>query len=140
MLVWAATRDEQLAAGAQPAGVPLPAPASTSSSPPRSCSPPSRLDARLLRLFGPVVYLASLLGLLLVLVAGTTINGAHAWIRLGGGFELQPSEFMKLGLIVGMAVLFTQRARERARTTTRPADAPRDVLLALGADRGAARR
>jgi rod shape determining protein RodA len=89
----------------------------------------ARLDARLLRLFGPIVYLASLFGLLLVLVAGTTVNGARAWIRLGGGFELQPSEFMKLGLIVGMAVLFTRRDEERGE------DAPPttvDVLLALG--------
>jgi rod shape determining protein RodA len=69
----------------------------------------SRLDARLLRLFGPGVYLASLLGLMAVLVIGTRVNGAKAWIRLGGGFELQPSEFMKLGLVVGLAVLFTRR-------------------------------
>ncbi|MGI8761292.1 MAG: FtsW/RodA/SpoVE family cell cycle protein [Jatrophihabitantaceae bacterium] len=73
----------------------------------------SRLDARLLRLFGPVIYVASLLGLLMVFAVGSTVNGAHAWIRLGGGFELQPSEFMKLGLIVGMAVLFTQHVSER---------------------------
>ena len=108
----------------------------------------SRLDARLLRLFGPIVYLASLLGLLLVLVAGTTINGAHAWIRLGGGFELQPSEFMKLGLIVGMAVLFTQRAarREEQSPDADPTPSTGDVLLAigliavpLGADHAAAR-
>jgi rod shape determining protein RodA len=88
----------------------------------------ARLDARLLRLFGPFVYLASLLGLLLVIAAGTRVNGAKAWIRLGGGFELQPSEFMKLGLIVGMAVLFT-------RHDDREEDAPPttiDVLLALG--------
>ena len=62
---------------------------------------------------GPIVYLASLFGLLLVMVAGTTINGAHAWIRLGGGVEIQPSEFTKLGLIVGMAVLFTRHAEDR---------------------------
>jgi rod shape determining protein RodA len=89
----------------------------------------ARLDARLLRLFGPIVYLASLFGLLLVLVAGATVNGAQAWIRLGGGFELQPSEFMKLGLIVGMAVLLTRHDEER------DPDAPAttgDVLLALG--------
>jgi rod shape determining protein RodA len=88
----------------------------------------ARLDARLLRLFGPIVYLASLSGLLVVLVAGTRVNGAKAWLRLGGGFELQPSEFMKLGLIVGMAVLFT-------RHDDRDEDAPpstRDVLFALG--------
>jgi rod shape determining protein RodA len=87
----------------------------------------SRLDARLLRLFGPGVYLASFLGLLLVLAVGTRVNGAKAWIRIGGGFELQPSEFMKLGLIVGMAVLFSRHDQDE--------DLPprtRDVLLALG--------
>jgi rod shape determining protein RodA len=87
----------------------------------------ARLDARLLRLFGPVVYLLSLFGLLLVLAAGTRVNGAKAWLHLGGGFELQPSEFMKLGLIVGMAVLFSRHDQDE--------DLPprtRDVLLALG--------
>jgi rod shape determining protein RodA len=85
----------------------------------------SRFDARLLRLFGPVMYVASLLGLCAVLVIGTRVNGAKAWIRLGGGFELQPAEFMKLGLVVGMAVLFT-------RHDDQDEDAPpsnRDVLL-----------
>ncbi|HEY2166396.1 MAG TPA: rod shape-determining protein RodA [Jatrophihabitantaceae bacterium] len=88
-----------------------------------------RLDPRLLRLFGPAVYLASLLGLLAVFAIGSTVNGAHAWIRLGGGFEVQPSEFMKLGMIVGMAVLFTQRA-ERGEEDPRPSNG--DVLCALG--------
>jgi rod shape determining protein RodA len=88
----------------------------------------ARADSRLLRLFGPIVYAGSLLGLLAVFAVGSTINGAHAWIRLGGGFELQPSEFMKLGMIVGMAVLFTQRGVDR------DADRPpttSDVLLAI---------
>ena len=69
----------------------------------------ARMDARLMRLFGPVVYVASLLGLIAVLVVGTTINGAHAWIEVGGGLEIQPAEYAKLGLIVGLAVLFAQR-------------------------------
>jgi rod shape determining protein RodA len=88
----------------------------------------SRLNARLLRLFGPVVYGLSLFGLLLVLVAGSTINGAKAWIEVGGGFELQPAEFMKLGMIVGLAVLFTRYQEDRDE------DAPpttRDMLTAL---------
>jgi rod shape determining protein RodA len=88
----------------------------------------SRLDARLLRLFGPLVYVVSLLGLLLVLAVGSTVNGAQAWIRVGGGFELQPSEFTKLGLIIGMAVLFTQRAANR--DDERPPTTG-DVLLAI---------
>jgi rod shape determining protein RodA len=127
VLVWAATRSEQIAAGADPQAylyrhlINLAIAAVLMFA-------ASRLDARLLRLFGPIVYLASLLGLLLVMVAGTTINGAHAWIRLGGGLEIQPSEFTKLGLIVGMAVLFTRYAEERDE------DAPpttREILAAL---------
>jgi rod shape determining protein RodA len=88
----------------------------------------ARLDARLLRLFGPIVYAVSLLGLLAVFFVGSTVNGSHAWIRVGAGFEVQPSEFMKLGMIVGMAVLFAQRAADR------DDDAPPtngDVLLAF---------
>ena len=133
VLVWAATRDVQIAAGANPNsflyrhainiviafGLMLAA---------------SRLDARLMRLFGPVVYVASLLGLGLVLVAGSTINGARAWIRVGAGFEIQPAEYAKLGLVVGMAVLFTQRAeRRRSRGGAGEDLAPtsRDVLFAI---------
>ncbi|HEY3736010.1 MAG TPA: rod shape-determining protein RodA [Jatrophihabitans sp.] len=96
----------------------------------------SRLDARLLRVFGPLVYAASIGGLLLVFAIGSTINGAHAWIELGGGFELQPSEFMKLGLIVGMAVLFAQREAKRTNSGfagVRLGPPPgTDVLLAIG--------
>ncbi|HET6876829.1 MAG TPA: rod shape-determining protein RodA [Jatrophihabitans sp.] len=128
VLVWAATRDTQQAAGLNPqaylyrhlinmvvaAGLMFGA---------------SRIDARLLRLFGPIVYLASLFGLLLVMVAGTTINGAHAWIRLGAGVEIQPAEFAKLGLVVGMAVLFTRHLGEREEDQS---PTTREILAALG--------
>jgi rod shape determining protein RodA len=127
VLVWAATRDIARANGANPQGflyrhlinVVIAAVLMFGA---------SRLDARLFRLFGPVVYLGSLVGLLAVFVVGTTINGAHAWIRLGAGVELQPSEFMKLGMIVGMAVLFAQRGATRDDQTPTTSD----VLLAIG--------
>lgn len=90
----------------------------------------ARLDARQLRLFGPLMYLASLAGLAAVFVVGTTVNGAHAWIQLGAGFQLQPAEFMKLGLVVGLAVLFAERCA--GREFGRPARArPSDVAIAL---------
>jgi rod shape determining protein RodA len=90
----------------------------------------ARLDARQLRLFGPLVYLASLIGLAAVFVVGTTVNGAHAWIQLGSGFQLQPAEFMKLGLVVGLAVLFAERCA--GREFGRPARAhASDVFIAL---------
>ena len=128
VLVWAATRDEQLAAGADPQAflfrhvinIVLAA---------LFMLLAARLDARLLRMFGPIVYCASLAGLLLVLAIGSTINGARAWIRLGGGVELQPAEFMKLGLVVGMAVLFAQRAARREDPDAPPTTI--DVVLAL---------
>jgi len=84
----------------------------------------ARVDARLFRLIGPLLYLASLLGLLAVFAIGTTVNGAHAWIVIGGGFEIQPAEFAKLGVISALAVLFSQRARPG-----RP-PAGRDLVLA----------
>jgi len=74
----------------------------------------ARVDSRVLRLIGPVLYLASIVGLLAVFVIGSTINGAHAWIVIGGGFEIQPAEFAKLGLIAALAVLFGQHSGRRA--------------------------
>ena len=88
----------------------------------------ARLDARHLRLFGPLFYAGGCLGLIAVFFVGTTINGAHAWIQVGGGLEIQPAEFAKLGLILGLAVMFSERSAGR------PAEArPRtsDVLGAL---------
>ena len=87
----------------------------------------ARIDARLLRLAGPVLYLLSLFGLLAVFVVGSTINGAHAWIVVGGGFQVQPAEFMKLGLIVGMAVMFAERTV--GRTSGEPTTS--DIVIAV---------
>jgi rod shape determining protein RodA len=75
------------------------------------------------------MYILSLLGLIAVFGIGSTINGAHAWIVIGGGFELQPAEFMKLGLIVGLAVLFSRRTAKQGRGGRL---ATPDLLVALG--------
>jgi rod shape determining protein RodA len=66
----------------------------------------STLDYRRLRLCSPVVYVASCLGLLAVLTPlGSTVNGAHSWISLPGGFQFEPSEYAKLGLILVVAMI-----------------------------------
>jgi rod shape determining protein RodA len=92
----------------------------------------SRVDSRLLRLLGPALYVASILGLLAVFVVGSTINGAHAWIVLPAGFEIQPAEFAKLGLILGLAVLFGQRAERRAAgLPPRPSELLGALVLAI---------
>ncbi|MFJ9208445.1 cell division protein FtsW [Streptomyces sp. L-9-10] len=68
------------------------------------------LGHRTLRGAVPALYGLSVVLVLLVLTPlGATINGAHAWIVIGGGFTLQPSEFVKVTIILGMAVMLAAR-------------------------------
>ncbi|MEU6663772.1 rod shape-determining protein RodA [Streptomyces sp. NPDC046821] len=68
------------------------------------------LGHRTLRTAVPILYGVSLFGALLVLTPlGATINGNRNWIVLGGGFSLQPSEFLKVTIILGMAMLLAAR-------------------------------
>jgi rod shape determining protein RodA len=66
-------------------------------------------DHRWVRIVAPLVYLASVAGLVMVLVMGTTINGSRSWLMLGG-LSIQPSEFAKLAVVIGMALLVAERA------------------------------
>jgi rod shape determining protein RodA len=123
VLVWSATRQRQLDADLDPqaflqrhlanAAVGLLVAAAT-----------ALVDPRSLQAYAPYVYAGSIVGLLAVLSPlGSTINGAHSWIVLGGGFQLQPAELAKVALVVGMAVLLSEQR-----------DGPpagRDVLLVL---------
>jgi rod shape determining protein RodA len=66
----------------------------------------SLLDYRLVRAYAPIVYVASFAGLVAVLTPlGSSIKGHHSWIEVGGGFQLQPAEFAKVGLVMVLAVL-----------------------------------
>ncbi|WP_326697470.1 rod shape-determining protein RodA [Streptomyces sp. NBC_01754] len=68
------------------------------------------LGHRTLRGAVPFLYGISILLVLAVLTPlGATVNGAHAWIIIGGGFSLQPSEFTKITMILGMAMLLAAR-------------------------------
>jgi rod shape determining protein RodA len=56
----------------------------------------------------PVLYILALLGLAAVLSPlGSTVNGAKSWIELGGGFSIQPAEYAKVAVILGLAVVLT---------------------------------
>ncbi len=62
--------------------------------------------SRALRRVAPWVYALACLGLVVVLTPlGSTINGSHSWIVLGGGVEVQPAEIAKVALVLGMALL-----------------------------------
>ncbi|MEU6228059.1 rod shape-determining protein RodA [Streptomyces sp. NPDC047042] len=87
------------------------------------------LGHRNLRNAVPILYGLSVLLILLVLTPlGATVNGAHAWIVLGGGFSLQPSEFVKITIILGMAMLLAARVD----AGDKPYPDHRTVLQALG--------
>lgn len=87
------------------------------------------VNYRTLRASAPVIYLVSCLGLVAVLLVGATINGSHSWIVLAGGYQVQPAEFAKVGLVVSTALVLAERRR---REDVRHAlDVP--VALALAA-------
>jgi rod shape determining protein RodA len=75
-------------------------------------------DHRWVRILAPLVYLASIVGLLLVLVMGSTINGSRSWIELGG-MSIQPAEFAKLAVVIGMALLVAERTEGSLSTMAR---------------------
>ena len=87
----------------------------------------SKFDYRLLRAYTPILWVLSIVGLLVVLSPlGKTVNGAHAWIFLPGGLSLQPSEFAKVAIILGMSMILS----EKRDAENEPRDI--DVLYALG--------
>jgi rod shape determining protein RodA len=66
----------------------------------------SLLNYRILRIIAPFAYAAGCLGLLAVLSPlGATILGSHSWIPLPGGFQIEPSEYAKLGLILMLGLI-----------------------------------
>ncbi|MGH3446337.1 MAG: rod shape-determining protein RodA [Nocardioidaceae bacterium] len=85
-------------------------------------------DHRWVRIWTPVVYVGAVAGLALVLSPlGSVINGSQSWI-LVGGLSVQPAEFAKLGVVVGLALLLAERTETR-RTGAQLRDA--DVVAAL---------
>nr|WP_262885409.1 rod shape-determining protein RodA [Larkinella terrae] len=52
--------------------------------------------------FAFVIYGATILALLLVLVAGSNINGSRSWFKIGA-FSIQPAEFAKLATALALA-------------------------------------
>ena len=79
------------------------------------------IDYRRIRRWTPVIYGLSLLLLLAVLAVGQSVNGAKAWIALPGGFQVEPSEFAKLGLILSAAWLLSRRNDPSGRPRLRDA-------------------
>ncbi|MEY4498708.1 MAG: hypothetical protein RJA40_813 [Actinomycetota bacterium] len=86
------------------------------------------IDYRLLRAYTPYIWGLGVLGLLFVLIpgVGSEVNGAKAWIRLPAGFQIQPAEIAKISIIIGIAMLLSERTHNSDEPTNK------DVLKALG--------
>lgn len=69
------------------------------------------LSAKRLRSQAFVFFVLALLPLIWVLVAGRATNGSRRWIDLVGGFKLQPSEFMKVAVILALARWFADHPK-----------------------------
>lgn len=63
----------------------------------------SQIDYHTLIGQAPFLYLIFVVVLFCLLILSRVVLGAKRWIALGGGFKLQPSEFMKLVLILLVA-------------------------------------
>ncbi|MFO1254433.1 MAG: putative peptidoglycan glycosyltransferase FtsW [Sphingomonadaceae bacterium] len=70
----------------------------------------SMLSRENARRVGIVLGFAMLVGLMLVPVAGFSVNGAKRWLNLG--ISLQPSEFLKPAFAISMAWILSWRARD----------------------------
>jgi len=86
------------------------------------------IDYRLLRAYTPILWAAGVLGLILVLVVGATVNNAKAWLSFPGGFQLQPAELAKISIIVGMAMVLAERKDLRGDPTD--SDVAKSLLVA----------
>ena len=71
------------------------------------------IPLRLWEKTGLLLLLASLLVLAVVPIIGEHINGSTRWLRLGG-FNVQPSEFVKLFVLVYLAGFLVRRNEELA--------------------------
>lgn len=109
LLVWSATRQKEIALGGDPQAY-LKKHAINATLGLCLGLVAALVDYRALRAYAPFVYGASCLGLVAVLTPlGSTINGAHSWIVLPAGFQIQPAEFAKVAIVVGMAMLLSEK-------------------------------
>lgn len=68
----------------------------------------SKIDYRVYKKFYIIAYVLSIILLAVVLVIGREVNGAKRWIYLTESLSFQPSEFVKLFMIIFFATILTK--------------------------------
>jgi len=66
-----------------------------------------------------IIFIATMLSLVLVLLIGSTIKGATSWFHLPGGFSLQPSEFAKFGTALALSAFLSSYSSDLSQLKTR---------------------
>jgi rod shape determining protein RodA len=89
------------------------------------------IDYRHYERLAPVLYAGGMASLLLVFVVGKDIRGSSRWIQLGS-FAFQPSEFMKIFLILMVAKVVHNDSRTEPRSLVDLAPAALLVLVPVG--------
>ncbi len=67
------------------------------------CGVALAVDYRLLLRYSPGLFAVSLLPLVYLPLFGPRIAGARSWLRLGGGFQIQPSELVRITTVLLVA-------------------------------------
>ncbi|MGD1926713.1 MAG: rod shape-determining protein RodA [Paracoccaceae bacterium] len=70
------------------------------------------IDIKIWRWFSPLAYLGAMALLVAVEFVGTTGMGAQRWLNLGP-IQLQPSELMKIGVVMALARYYAVLERDR---------------------------
>jgi len=78
----------------------------------------ARYNYRYLLKLNWVIYLLTNISLLTVMLAGVSAKGAQRWIPIAG-FNVQPSEFAKIGVIITLAALLHDRDTKNFFTVVR---------------------
>lgn len=90
------------------------------------------IDVRRWRPLAPGAFVVTVAVLVAVLgPLGATVNGTRGWIRIGG-FSVQPAEFAKLTVIVGLAAALSRPKGKRFERMVDAAADPRRLVAALG--------
>ena len=76
------------------------------------------VDYRILLQYSPGLYGLALLVLLWLPIFGRRIAGAKSWIKIGGGFQLQPSEFARISIALLLAWILENDDRPILKTRT----------------------
>ncbi len=66
-----------------------------------------------------IIFIATIISLVLVLLFGNTIKGATSWFHLPGGFSLQPSEFAKFGTALALSAFLSSYSSDLSHFKTR---------------------